>query len=272
MNWIETLLEQPEVIALGWALIHFIWQGALVGLLLAGVLRVFRDWSTNARYGAACVAMVLLMAAPVATMAIISLSANDNAAGARLSAIAAQSASQAAPVDHEPSGTAGALTQTDLLTAARQGRRFNLSSDWVASLIPVLPWLILAWLVGVSFCSMRFACGWFYAQRLRKRGVRQMNEEWRRMLRRLCRQMRAPRPVRLLESTLVRVPMAVGWLRPVILLPIGALTGLTTRQLEAIIAHELAHIRRHDYLINYRPGEDGKLAGRGPIAPGSAGL
>jgi HEAT repeat protein len=58
------------------------------------------------------------------------------------------------------------------------------------------------------------------------------------------------RPVLLLESALVRVPTVIGWLRPFILLPVGALTGLTTRQLEAIIAHELAHIRRHDYLIN----------------------
>src|SRR5262249_30679833 len=59
MNMVETLLARPSMIALGWALLHFIWQGTLVALLLAGVLRAFRSWSTNARYGAACVAMIL---------------------------------------------------------------------------------------------------------------------------------------------------------------------------------------------------------------------
>ena len=77
-----------------------------------------------------------------------------------------------------------------------------------------------------------------------------LDDKWRQSLRRLCGQLRIRRPVRLLESALVDVPMVIGWLRPVILLPASALSGLTPQQLEAIIAHELAHIRRHDYLIN----------------------
>jgi hypothetical protein len=62
--------------------------------------------------------------------------------------------------------------------------------------------------------------------------------------------MRVGRPVRVLESALALAPIVVGWLRPVILLPASAVSGLTPRQLEAVLAHELAHVRRHDYLVN----------------------
>jgi beta-lactamase regulating signal transducer with metallopeptidase domain len=56
--------------------------------------------------------------------------------------------------------------------------------------------------------------------------------------------------VQLLVSPLVEVPTVVGWLRPVILAPVGALTGLSPDHVEALLAHELAHIRRCDYLVN----------------------
>ena len=67
---------------------------------------------------------------------------------------------------------------------------------------------------------------------------------------RLSRRLHIATPVRLLESTLVDVPTVIGWLKPVLLLPASALAGLAPHQLEAILAHELAHVRRHDYLVN----------------------
>src|SRR5205085_11492852 len=73
---------------------------------------------------------------------------------------------------------------------------------------------------------------------------------WQETLARLARRLRVSRPVRLCASALVEVPTVVGWLRPVVLLPVCALTALSAPQLEALIAHELAHIRRHDYLCN----------------------
>src|SRR5688572_23991155 len=74
--------------------------------------------------------------------------------------------------------------------------------------------------------------------------------EWQHALARLTRRIRLSRPVRLLESSLVEVPTVIGWLRPVVLLPVSALTGLTRQQLETILAHELAHVRRHDFIVN----------------------
>jgi beta-lactamase regulating signal transducer with metallopeptidase domain len=229
MNTLETGRSIIEV--LGWALIHFIWQGALVALSLAGVLRILRGASTNARYGAACVALLLMSSLPLFTMTIIGLSMPD------------KTASGPQQVEIEP---AVVLTQTDAALASPLPWLSILS----VKITPLLPWMIPLWLSGVAFFSLRMMGGWLYAQRLKSYGTRPLEKGWEQTLRRLCDQLRAPRPARLLESALVKAPIVVGWLRPVILLPASALAGLTTQQLEAIIAHELAHIRRHDYLIN----------------------
>ena len=86
--------------------------------------------------------------------------------------------------------------------------------------------------------------------RLRSRLVRPAPSEWQQALDRLKTRIRVSRPVRLLVSSLVQAPAVVGWLRPVVLVPVGALAGLPAEQIEALLVHELAHIRRHDYLVN----------------------
>ena len=109
---------------------------------------------------------------------------------------------------------------------------------------------VLVWLVGVVALSLRLVTGWYLAGRLRQRGTRPVSVLWRRRVHGLASRLRVTRPVRVVESTVVRVPAVIGWFRPVLLLPASAIAGLTTVQLEAIVVHELAHIRRHDYLVN----------------------
>ncbi len=240
MNTLETW---GHIEVLGWALIHFTWQGTLVALSLAGVLRGLRGASTNTRYAAACVALLLMSSLPLFTIAIIGHSTRDKTASGPPLQLAAQPAPQPQPVEIEPTIVP---TQPDIASASPRPWSFIRQ----VNITPLLPWMILLWLLGVVFFSLRLMGGWLYTQRLKSYGTRPLEEGWEQTLRRLCDQLRAPRPARLLESALVKVPMVVGWLRPVILLPASALTGLSPQQLEAIIAHELAHIRRHDYLIN----------------------
>jgi HEAT repeat protein len=106
------------------------------------------------------------------------------------------------------------------------------------------------WLTGVVTLSLRLASGWLAARRLRALGTRPAPEACIATLHRLAARLRVSQPVRLLQSALVQVPAVLGWVRPVILLPASALTGLTPLQLEALLAHELAHVRRYDYLVN----------------------
>jgi len=240
MRLLETWLEQPLALALGWALLHFIWQGTLLALLLAGALRILRERSTNARYAAACVVLLLMLVAPLGTMMVVI----PNKAARALPPVLVEQPDAPLPADwNEP-----AAHRIQTADPAVSPQSWSLIQS--LSLARLLPWLILLWLLGVVCFSLRLLGAWLYTRRLRRQGTRALEEHWRQTLRRLCGQLRVLRPVQLLESALVKVPTAIGWLRPVILLPVGALTGLTPQQLEAIIAHELAHIRRHDYLIN----------------------
>src|SRR5262245_45188708 len=234
---------QPLVTALGWALIHFIWQGTFVALLLAGVLRMLRGASANGRYAVTCAALLLMLMAPLATMTNIRLSVSGEAANGLSPFSAAQPESHPLTVGIEPGIEP---FQTANLTASPRPW-LSFRSENIAFL---LPWMILLWLLGVVCFSLRLIGGWFYTRRLQHHWTSPLEEERQQTLHQLCRRLRVTRPVRLLESAVIKVPMVVGWLRPVILLPASALTGLTAQQLEAIIAHELAHIRRHDYVIN----------------------
>jgi beta-lactamase regulating signal transducer with metallopeptidase domain len=239
----DTETWQTPVTALGWALIHFIWQGTFVALLLAVVLRMLRGASTNVRYAAACAALLLMLIAPLTTMTTLGLAMPGKVASGPSPMSAAQPESKPLTVEIQPTITP---TQTADLTASPRSW-LSIRSESIA---PLLAWMVLLWLLGVACFSLRLIGGWLYIRRLQQYGTSPLEERWRQSLHRLCSQLRVTRPVRLLESAMVKVPMVVGWLRPVILLPASALTGLTAQQLEAIIAHELAHIRRHDYLFN----------------------
>src|SRR5262249_4778149 len=111
-------------------------------------------------------------------------------------------------------------------------------------------WLVPAWISGVLlFYGYRLA-GWMVVQRLRRTGVGPAPPVWQERLRALASRLRISQTATLLESCISEVPSVVGLWRPVILMPVGILAGLPAEQVEAILIHELAHIRRRDYLVN----------------------
>jgi VWFA-related protein len=113
-----------------------------------------------------------------------------------------------------------------------------------------LPLLVLAWSTGVVIFSVRIAFGWRRAVRMRRRDSGPVPPAWRQTLAELKLRLRVSAPVRLLSSSLTSVPAVVGWFRPVILLPVEAMTGMPIEQVRALLAHELAHVVRQDYLVN----------------------
>jgi HEAT repeat protein/beta-lactamase regulating signal transducer with metallopeptidase domain len=244
MNMFEALLAHPLLTALGLALVHFIWQGAVAALLLAGLLKILRRRSSDARYAAACLTLLLLVVSPLATLAIID----------RSTPATTLEASLVSPISAAPRelvlATAGQEVGAQVWKSGPKSSASNWRSSWSEGLNRLFPWIMLGWLIGVAFFSLRLFGGWLYTQRLKKRGTRALDKRWQLVLQRLRWRLEVRRPVRILESAFVAAPMAIGWLRPVILIPTGALVGLTQGQLEAIIAHELAHIRRYDYLVN----------------------
>src|SRR5262245_8132493 len=147
MNLPESLFEKSLIDALGWALIHFIWQGTLVALLLAAALRTLQAWSSNLRYAAACVAMLLMLVLPPATIALISLSAAKQSTHGVPYLFTTRSDLHTLSGAYEPATP----DKTEFVTSPANPWYFFRSD----SLLPLLPWLILVWLLGVGIFSLR---------------------------------------------------------------------------------------------------------------------
>ncbi|HKA00748.1 MAG TPA: M56 family metallopeptidase [Candidatus Solibacter sp.] len=215
---------------IGMTLLHFVWQGVLIAAAYAAVRRVFLNSSgPAARYLLACAALAAMMAAPLITW----MQLQPPAPAAIAATFAAPPAVHTAGV-----GSAQAIVET---IVERGGVSF-------------LPWVVGTWAAGALVCWLRLSAGWIVVRRLRSRLVHPAPQEWQLALERLKTRVRFSAPVRLLVSSIVQAPAAVGWLRPVILVPAGAFAGLSAAQIEALLLHELAHIRRADYFVNLLQG------------------
>jgi beta-lactamase regulating signal transducer with metallopeptidase domain len=250
---IEGVLQQPVVQAVGWTLVHFVWQGALVSAVAAVLLALLRRSAADVRYVVATIALSVMVTLPIVT-AVQILWLPPSGGSARLATDLPTKG------DLPPKGGSHeSMPSTPLLPSGGSVAAVGLaatSGDSLATgfdrlrLEPWLPLLVIGWLGGVVVLTLRLMSGWLWVQRLGTHGTSPAGQALCHTVARLAKQLHIRRAVRLLESTLVDVPTVIGWMRPVVLLPISALAGLSPQQLEAVLAHELAHIRRHDYLVN----------------------
>src|SRR5438067_9902390 len=240
--------------ALGWALVHSLWQCALAAVALALLLAIVPARSARIRYALATATLVLTLALPLTTAVRVGeASPATPGNGLATSAVASRPASDATPAAQAASPEGAMVAQetprgyaptTPAIAALRLASRSR------TALEPVLPWIVALWLAGVLVLSARLAWGWIATRRLGAMGTRPAPVACVEALERLAARLRVSRPVRVLESAVLQVPAVLGWVRPVILVPASALTGLTPLQLDALLAHELAHVRRYDYLVN----------------------
>jgi GWxTD domain-containing protein len=217
---LETWLQTPLANAIGWALFHSLWEGAIVAIVLAATLAITR--SARARYIAACLAMCAILLCFGVTL--LRLTPRHLAESAAKNPIVLP-------------------WNNDVVLADFPDAPMRRIAD-------LLPWLVPFWMAGVVGFYLRHLIGWAMTRRLRRRGVCAAPDFWQERLSVLCRRLQLSRPVALLESCLATVPVVMGHLRPVVLMPVGLLTGLPAAQIESILLHELAHIRRYDYLVN----------------------
>jgi len=233
--------------ALGWTLVHFLWQGTLIAATLCVVDLVLARSRASLRYLSACVAFALMLLAPVATFFVLRGQATPPVSHVR-SLMATPLLSQEELTPLAPQHRAAPARQLRPFSAPRTP--FARLASARVSFSRLLPWVVELWVLGVVIVSLRLIGGWWLVRRLARAAGNVSLEAWEARLGDLAERMRVSRPVRLCRSALVEVPTVVGWMKPVILLPASTLTGLTPGQIEAILAHELAHIRRHDYLVN----------------------
>ncbi len=220
MNSLFTLIPVRWTEAIGWTLIHSLWQGLLIGLLTWLVLRSLNHFSARIRYRVAFAALLLIPVLAVITFI-------------RVYEPAAATADQQL-----------VYMNPFLVNAATP--EAPATFNWLS----LLPWVVTAWLFGAAFFMLRFAGGFLFVQRLRFAKHGKLPYHVQALLTDRLRELRIPKRVRIAESIMVKSPVLIGYFRPVILLPLGCAAGLPKEQLEALLVHELAHVLRHDFILN----------------------
>ena len=240
---LKDVLSPALVRALGYALLHSVWQGGVLAVLLAGVLPLLRRQRAEVRYAASAGALASLVVVAGLTFGLYYQSP---AVSSAVPAVVASPVAKAVVAPASPAtSVAAAAAEASVPAAPLTWLRAN-----ARQFEAYLPLVVVAWLLGLVLMSGRLAGGLLYASRLRRVGTQALGAEWQQRLASLARRAGVRRPVALLESARVAGPVVLGHLRPVILLPLGAVAGLSPALLEALLAHELAHIVRRDYLLN----------------------
>lgn len=120
----------------------------------------------------------------------------------------------------------------------------------LSSVTVIFPWLSAAYLIGLALMLVRLSAGMLHLSSLGKSGTSQPAAALNRLLILLKNRLHLHGHIRLLISAKAQIPMVIGFLKPVILIPAATVAQLSMEQLETILLHELAHIKRHDYLVN----------------------
>ena len=221
-NWIA-----PEIMhSLGWALLHFLWQGTALAAIAGCAIAFVRRPAT--RYVIGVFALVAMLIAPAATFAFYSQRHES-------------------PIEF--------VKSSPLVAAAWPSARSNTAASGTMHVTTVrtqdaFSWMVEIWLLGVALFSLRSAGGFVLLERERRRQSTVLKDWVLEICYALQDQLGITRAVQYCETAVLQAPAVIGWFQPIVFLPVSALTGLSERQLRSVIAHELAHIRRFDAFVN----------------------
>ena len=219
--------------ALAWALLDFVWQGLLVGWGAALLLATMRTARPQARYALACAALLLCAALPLS--GVVQRLADAQSLNSTFLPLAGAG----------PAQDIGVLQSIEPST---------LVASWEHALRERLPLVVLLWSCGAALLALRMMLGLAWVRRLTSSGQYRTDPAWQARLDRMAEGFGMSRRVVLGLVDHINSPVTAGWWRPVVLVPASLVSGMPPHLLEALLAHELAHIRRHDYLVNLVQG------------------
>lgn len=217
------LSTSPFLTSLALTLLHFMWQGLLVAVILKSALLICSNHKSLIRYSLSTLAMFANFLLPLVTFIII--------------------------YQTDSAYTNSVVLKSLILKLTQPDSFFGVNE--VLELLPsLLPYIAILWLASITFLAGKLLLDIYNVNNLPLNKTTPPNQKLQTRFNELVRQMQLTITPRLLISWKVEVPMAIGWLKPVVLLPACMISGLSAPQLEMLLLHELAHIRRHDYLVN----------------------
>ncbi len=259
----------PITERLGWVLIHSLWQFCLLSAIAFAFQRILRRARPEIRYAGLLCALGLVLIVPLTTWTLQSepsaaaqTATSESAGGSigppevlpqdrddRRSSVGRNSPQIVVPT---ADSTEPALTETDgrIAQSRTDPPQPTLREAVQVKLKPWLPTIVLGWSIGVLMFAVRPVWSLITIRRLRRQGISAVPENVSALLASTAKRLGVSCAIEVWQSAVVQVPIVAGYLKPVILLPVSVVSGLPASQLEAILAHELAHIRRHDYLVN----------------------
>jgi bla regulator protein BlaR1 len=215
--------------ALAWTLIHSLWLGLVISIALVTALRFIPGRNSSTRYIAASVALTLFVISSVTTFILLYDVTVYSLSDTSTDQVAAVLSSTAHPAPED---------------------FVSLFSTALYSFVESNLYLItIVWMVGTFLFSLRMVSGFLYVSVIRKNAA-SVQEEWMLLVQQLAERIGLNKRVALAESSNIKVPFVVGFFRPIILFPVGMMSGLSMQQAEAILVHELMHIKRNDYVVN----------------------
>lgn len=228
MNAITDLFSSPWIQALGWTLLHSLWQSLLCVMVVIMVLRCIPSRVSNIRYAVATGGLLLIFLVSTGTFLHLNTTAFS--------------------ITGE---TEKSLHQTiSIPTNAYEYQSFRGLFIEIKSLIQSnIAFIVFIWSVGALLFSLRVFGGWWYTRKLRGNAI-EIENEWSQRLQKLAAHLGINQIISLAESSHIEGPVVIGYIKPMILIPIGMCSGLSVEQLESIFIHELIHIRRGDYFVN----------------------
>lgn len=238
MDLLNNYFSDHLLFSLGWTFIHTLWQGVAVSFLLWIYFLSNKKFPANIKYTVSAGAMITILALAVITFWKIYSEYDDyrfisqNFMTASKDYLHNELANVVYGNTNSLSGINGLLVKTSSF----------LDSHYSA--------IVFLWFIGIIIIGLKYTGALLYLVRLKKLGTAPLSSRWSDMAARIISQIGLTSTVRILESALARTPMVIGWIKPVILFPAGLLSAIPYDQVEAIISHELAHIKRNDYVVN----------------------
>ena len=212
---------------LGYTLLHSVWQAFIVTAAVILALRLIPNRLSSVRYFVASLGLMVIVSLSIGTLVYINVTST---ASTSMTYIIMQA------------GT----TQVQQSTFTPVTNYLDQASAFIQSNVP---FFLMVWIFGTFLFSLRILAGLVYVEKIR-RDATLLHNECTDRIHQLAERLHINRLISLAESSAIQVPILIGHFKPMILIPIGMCTSLSMEQLETIFIHEIAHIRRKDYLMN----------------------